>query len=119
MIRAVLDANTIASGPARFWHDTTPPAVILRAWLEERFELWISGELIDEVTRTLPKQWFVEQVEPDVRRVAFEALTESARRVPISVVMSGVATHPEDDLVLAAVASAGADFLVAGDKQLQ
>jgi predicted nucleic acid-binding protein len=29
--------------------------------------------------------------------------------------VSGVATHPEDDLVLATAVSAGADYLVTGD----
>lgn len=119
MIRAVLDANTIASGLARFRHGATPPAVILHAWVEERFELWISAELIDEVKRTLSKQWFLEQVDPDVRRGAFEALTDSAHRVAITTAVSGVATHPEDDLVLAAAVSAHADYLVTGDRQLQ
>ena len=38
--------------------------------------------------------------------------------VVITVEVSGVATHPEDDLVLAAAVSAGADYLVTGDKQL-
>ncbi len=30
-----------------------------------------------------------------------------------------MATHPEDDLVLATAVSAAADYLVTGDKQLQ
>ena len=119
MIRAVLDANTIASGLARFRHAATPPAAILHAWLGERFELWISDALIDEVTRTLSKPWFMERVEPDVRRAAFEALADSAHRVTITATVSGVATHPEDGLVLAAAVSAGAGYLVTGDRQLQ
>jgi predicted nucleic acid-binding protein len=35
------------------------------------------------------------------------------------VTVTGVATHPEDDLVLAAAVSAGADYLVTGDRKLQ
>jgi uncharacterized protein len=119
VIRAVLDANTIASGLARFRHATTPPAAILHAWLEERFEFWISDALIDEVMRTLSKPWFTERVDPDVRRAAFEALAASAHRAAITVAVSGVATHPEDDLVLAAAVSAEAGYLVTGDRQLQ
>jgi predicted nucleic acid-binding protein len=37
----------------------------------------------------------------------------------ITVSISGVATHPEDDLVLASAVSAGADYLVTGDRRLR
>jgi putative PIN family toxin of toxin-antitoxin system len=119
VIRAVLDANTIVSGLARFRHGTSPPVVILRAWLDERFELWISDELIDEVTRTLAKRWFLQRVEPGVRQAVIAALANAAHRVSLTVAVTGVATHPEDDLVLAAAVSAGADYLVTGDRGLQ
>jgi predicted nucleic acid-binding protein len=39
--------------------------------------------------------------------------------VPITATVQGVATHPEDDLVLATVVSAGAHYLVTGDTKLQ
>jgi len=38
--------------------------------------------------------------------------------VPITVEVRGVATHPEDDLVIATAVNAGADYLVTGDKEL-
>ncbi|MBI4492031.1 MAG: hypothetical protein HY690_04490 [Chloroflexi bacterium] len=38
---------------------------------------------------------------------------------PLTAVVQGVATHPEDDLVLATAVSAGADYLVTGDHHLQ
>ena len=36
----------------------------------------------------------------------------------ITTSVSGVATHPEDDLVLATAISGKADYLVTGDRQL-
>jgi predicted nucleic acid-binding protein len=42
-----------------------------------------------------------------------------AQRVSITVAVSGVATHPEDDLVLATAISAGADYLVTGDRRFR
>jgi predicted nucleic acid-binding protein len=39
--------------------------------------------------------------------------------VEITVEVRGVATHPEDDLILATAISARADYLVTGDRQLQ
>jgi hypothetical protein len=37
--------------------------------------------------------------------------------VPTSATVSGVATHPEDDLVLATAVSTSADYLVTGDNR--
>jgi predicted nucleic acid-binding protein len=38
--------------------------------------------------------------------------------VPITIVVEGVATHPEDDLILAIALSGGVDYLVTLDRQL-
>ncbi len=46
-------------------------------------------------------------------------LREVGLIVPIIAVVEGVATHPEDDLVLATAVSARAALLVTGDKKLQ
>lgn len=46
-------------------------------------------------------------------------LTEEATQTPITASVSGVATHPEDDLILAAAISGCADYLVTGDARLQ
>jgi predicted nucleic acid-binding protein len=42
-----------------------------------------------------------------------------AKQTPVSAEIQGIATHPEDDLVLATAISARADYLVTGDLQLQ
>ena len=39
--------------------------------------------------------------------------------VPLTVQVAGVATHPEDDLILATAVSSGADYLVTGDRRLR
>lgn len=119
MIRAVLDANTIVSGMARFRTGTGAPAVILRAWVSGEFELLISDHILDEARRTLSKPYFRQHVSPDVCRDTLEAFVDQAAFISVTDVISGVATHPEDDRVLSAVASASADYLVTGDRQLQ
>lgn len=119
MIRAVLDANTIASGMARFRTGTTAPAAILRAWVTGEFELLLSEHILDEVLRTLAKPYFLARVGHDVFEEMLDAFLSRATPVQVTQSVSGVASHPEDDLVLAAVASAGADYLVTGDRQLQ
>jgi predicted nucleic acid-binding protein len=49
---------------------------------------------------------------------AIALLEIEANVVELIVPVSGVATHPEDDLVLATVASATADYLGTRDRQL-
>ena len=116
MIRAVFDANTILSGMARFRTGTRAPAVILRAWVNNEFELLISDHILDEIVRNLSKPYFVEHVDPDVYREMLIALAEQVTLVEITQTVSGVATHPEDDLVLSAAISGSADFLMTRDK---
>lgn len=119
MIRTVLDANSIASGAARFRRGEGPPALLLRAWQDRRYELIVSDHLLNEVRRTLTKPYFVAEVAPGDDTAILRALEEFATRTPITATVVGVATHPEDDLVLATAVSAGVDYLVTGDKQLQ
>lgn len=119
MIRAVLDTNTIASGAARFRDGISPPVLILQAWALERFEMLISESLFSEVVRTLSKPYFVARVEPEIHVATLAALRNEATPVALTTTVSGVATHPEDDLVLATAVSAEADYLVTGDKKLQ
>lgn len=49
---------------------------------------------------------------------AVTLLLTEATLVEVTVSVDGVATHPEDDLVLATAASAAADFLGTRDRQL-
>jgi predicted nucleic acid-binding protein len=46
-------------------------------------------------------------------------LQREARLVTVSAIVRGVATHPADDVVLATALSAGVDYLVTGDRELQ
>lgn len=119
MIRAVFDANTVASGLLRFRIGTSPPVQLLRAWTLGDFELLMSDLLIEEIIRTLSKPYFVAHVETDVVDTVLAALRHNATRVALDMTVAGVASHPEDDFVLAAAVSGNADFLVTGDKQLQ
>jgi putative PIN family toxin of toxin-antitoxin system len=119
VIRAVLDADAIASGAARFYEGTSPPALVLQAWTIDRFEWLISDSLIDEVVRTLSKPYFLTHVAPEIHRATIAALRTEATRIAVTTTVSGVATHPEDDLVLATAVSAAADYLVTGDIKLQ
>lgn len=119
MIRAVLDANVIVSGMVRFRTGATAPARILHAWANDEFELVISEHIFNEAVRTLAKPYFLSHVEPSVFRETLEAIARHAILISPSIDASSIATHPEDDRVLAAVASSNAEYLVTGDRQLQ
>ncbi|HLH22654.1 MAG TPA: putative toxin-antitoxin system toxin component, PIN family [Chloroflexota bacterium] len=118
MIVAVLDTNTIVS------ETIAPqgiPSQILQAGRAHQFRWITSIVIIDEVTRALsrPRLQRKYRVGPaDVDRVR-ELLEQHPIVSPITVQVQGIATHPEDDLILATAASVQAEYLVTGDQQLQ
>jgi putative PIN family toxin of toxin-antitoxin system len=116
LISAVLDANALASGAI-----TTggPLAVIFEAWRIGDLVVYVSAILREEVARTLQKAYFRQRLTP-VLAQRFELLMVGrARTVEVLIPVSEVATHPEDDLVLATAVSASVQYLVTGDIQLQ
>jgi len=118
VIVAVLDTNTIVS------ETIAPqgiPSQILQAGRAHQFRWITSIVIIDEVTRALsrPRLQRKYRVGPaDVDRVR-ELLEQHPIVSPITVQVQGIATHPEDDLILATAASVQAEYLVTGDQQLQ
>ena len=119
MIRAVLDANVFVSGIVQYGSASSPPAELLRRWLAGSFELVTSDSLGTEIEWTLlTNPYFVARVDRAAGRYWIAALASFATNVALTETVAGVASHPEDDLVLATAVSAAADFLVTGDKQL-
>jgi len=116
MIRAVLDTNVLASG---LISAGTAPGHLLSLWEANAFELTVSHHIMVELERTLAKPYFESRFHAGERERAIERLRAYARSTAITVVVEGVATHPEDDLVLATAISAGATVLVTGDRGLR
>lgn len=112
MIRVVLDSNVLASG---FVRPASIPGELLRQWAAGAFELIASEPMVEEVRRTLEKDYFRARLTPEQRAGDIKLLQDEATFTQITAQVHGVATHPEDDLVLAAAVSAGADYLVTGD----
>jgi uncharacterized protein len=118
VIKAVLDANVLASGfVAR--SGSTPPALLLDAWRTREYLLLVSESILDEFARTLTKPYFAARLSPAQVAADVQLLRTDAIVVPLTVQVQGVATHPEDDLVLATAVSGQADYLVTGDHGLQ
>jgi putative PIN family toxin of toxin-antitoxin system len=110
------DSNVIVSASLRS-NPEAPPVILLDAWRAGRFEIAISQAIIDEVERTLSNRYFRPRV-PVERLERIRLLYTLARLVHPDIEVRGVASHPEDDLILSTAVSAEADYLVTGDAGL-
>lgn len=119
MIRAVLDANVLASGFAGARNAHSIPGQLVGLWQRKAFELVVSKHIVSEVIRTLRDPYFRQHVSPAQSSRAAALLRFHATQTEITAMVEGVATHPEDDLVLATALSANVDYLVTGDLKLQ
>lgn len=108
MIWAVLDANAIVSANLV---KRGISAQILQAARDRRFRLITSDVIITEVVRTLGKDRIRRKYSltaADVERVRL-LLEHEAAKTPITTEVHGVATHSEDDWILATAVSGQAD----------
>jgi uncharacterized protein len=120
-VRVVLDANIFLSALPRLRDQDSPPRKILGAWLAGEIDVVISGHIIEEVSRNLRKPYFAARLEgidairiwEEIRLVAEVVELQPQEPLP------QLASHPEDDYVLATVLEGKADYLVTGDRQLQ
>ena len=118
MISAVLDANTIVSSTLNA--HGIPRQIVLAAYARV-FRLVTSSAIVAEVLRALSRPRVLRRypLTPADLQAVRDLLTREAVTTPLTVAVAGVATHPEDDLILATAVSAQADYLVTGDRQLQ
>ena len=116
-MRVVLDANTLASGAVAPEGGTL--ATLIDSWQLGWFSVVLSSPILAELERALTDTYFTQRLSVADIAAYLALVRQTATITPISVEVQGVATHPEDDLVLAAALSAKADYLVSGDKKLQ
>jgi uncharacterized protein len=119
MIRAVLDTNVLASGALGLTGGVTPPALLLHQWRADRLRLIISDYIEKELRKTLVQPYSRRRIRSEDRELLLILLTKVAEHVVIRRRVTGVATHPEDDPILATALSARADYLVTGDQRLR
>jgi putative PIN family toxin of toxin-antitoxin system len=108
-----------ASGFAGFRIAASTPGQILHHWRDRRFELIVSEHILAELANTLANPYFHKRLSLKQRGAALALLQSEAGITPITVIVHSVATHAEDDVVLATAVSAQANYLVTGDKKLQ
>ena len=118
MIAAAADTNVLASGFLGR-NPEAAPVRILDAWRAGAFTLVVSEYVLEELARTLARPYFVARLGPEQAAANFRLLRADARLALLDADVRGVATHPEDDLILATALSGQADYLVTGDRQFQ
>lgn len=116
MIVAVLDTNVLVSA---FPEHGTAPAMLVEAWRMGVFHLVISGQILEELAETWSDPYWQDRFSPVESEAAIALLRREAIVTELTVEISGVATHPEDDLILATAIAGGAAYLVTGDRKLR
>ena len=115
MIRATLDTNVLGPG---LIGDTSAAARLLQFWSDGAFILVVSIYILEELERSFTDPYFAARVPSDRAAELVQLVATNATVIEVSVEVQGVATHPEDDLVLATAVSGEASLLCTRDKQL-
>lgn len=118
MTTVVVDANVLASGFVRT-NPAAPPTRLVDLWEARAYELIVSPHILTEVEHTFQGRYFQRRMSQEQIAADLLLLQTDASLIPITLQVHGVATHREDDLVLATAVSAQADYLVTGDTKLQ
>jgi putative PIN family toxin of toxin-antitoxin system len=119
VITVCLDTNVLASGVLGAMNPKSTPGAILRAWRDGAFRVVLSEHILEELARTLREPYFRARLTQEEVEAAVRALRRRCRVVALTDRVSGVASHPEDDVVLSTALSGRADFLVTGDAALR
>jgi putative PIN family toxin of toxin-antitoxin system len=114
--RVVLDTMVLASG---FTSDAGASARLLQRWQNGEFTLVVSEHILQELERTLNEDhYFAARTTPSRVAPNIALLRAAAIVTPMTVPVVGVATHPEDDVVLSTALSGQVSILCTRDKQL-
>lgn len=116
MIKAVLDTNVLASG---FVRPEPPPGQVLAAWRAGLFTLVVSEHVLAELAATFGGSYFRRHLTPRQRASNLALVRNEAIITLLTTEVHGIASHPEDDIILATAVSCQADYLVTGDSNLQ
>jgi putative PIN family toxin of toxin-antitoxin system len=116
VIPATFDTNVLASGTVSA---AGPAGQLLDAWRANQCDLIVSEPILTELARTFTKPYFQAHLTHEQIQRFLTFLRRRATITPITVTVQGVATHPEDDMVLATAISGKVQYLVTGDKKLQ
>ena len=78
-----------------------------------------SDQVLDEVERALARPYFAKRITAADRGAYVDLLRRETLVVTPRTTIRGIATHPEDDAVLAAALDGDARYLITGDRALR
>jgi len=111
-LRIVLDTNVFISGV--FF--SGPPYDILKAWIDERIQIVISSEILQEYQRVgeeLQYRYPEIKIIPILKSFSKNAILISAPSLPHQVCVD-----PDDDKFLACAVAGNAELIISGDRHL-
>lgn len=116
-MRVVLDANVFVSA---ILSPQGAPAQILGAWRDERFDLLISGAILDEIGRVLNYPRIVRRHQwPPSRICTFLTdLASIAISTPGDLHLEVITECPADNRYLECTIEGTADYIVSGNRHL-
>lgn len=117
-MRVVLDANVLISGVLARTHPMSTLGRLMTSLEALDFRLVTSQAILDEVQRNLSRMLAATDVSKRDLHEYLGFLDVVSEIVEVSGVSAGVATHHEDDWILATAVLGVVEFLVTGDKQL-
>ena len=112
MLRVVLDANVFISG---LLSEYGPPGRILDAWLEGRFLIFVSVQIINEIQRVLGYPRLSNRLDPGLADQLIENLAEYCEITEPKLTLDVLVKDPSDNIYLACAVEARADSLVTGN----
>ncbi len=112
-MKVVIDTNVFVSGI--FF--SGPPSRILKAWQDDRIQIVITEEIIEEYQRVLESLAAKLQEDLDIPRI-MELLLVEAELAPSYSFNEPVCEDPDDDKFLACAMAAKCKYIVSGDKHL-
>lgn len=119
MIPAVLDTNVLASGFIRLRHPASTPDRLLGIVLDRAYPLVVSEHILSELTRVFAQPYFLRFLDPGQAETNIALLRQVAQVVAPAPGIQGVASHGEDDAVLATAVRVQPSLLVTEDSKLR
>ncbi len=118
-LRVVLDTNVLLSGIA---YPASVPGKIMAAWRHGSVDVLLSGHILDELRRVLPRlahRHGLSMAEIDDLVDALSIQAEVIEPLPVAEQdLRDVDDQPVLGTLLAALKTSGADYLLTGDKDL-
>jgi putative PIN family toxin of toxin-antitoxin system len=116
VIRTTWDTNTLASGAiAR----QGAIAELIDRWYRADFEIVVSGHILIELERTLRKPYFMARLSDQEREAFLNLVRRFAVHTIVSAPMPAVLPQRADNVVLATAVSAGASYVITGDRKMR